>query len=483
MRSIRLSGWAIVRILVVLVVLVILFTSPSVSNKGSNASNDEYKLPSILTGNNNFQAGSNPKVANFAEPPAKPDFSTGTGNSDLILEDDDTQAKEIIPTSLAIKVANDVPADGANNKFAPEPAVDEKPKFPETAVEEPKNEKVSQPGFPIPDQAQQDTTASQEKRGRMEIFLINTPRYHFEVVLPFLRAFSSLPDEGSHRFGVAQPYGLQIADSTKLNPNSGSPDLIFLTSCPEDVNNTSNALTAFLERGARASKWDARPDGESPYAKQISYMVPWIEKGQWEVRFVQKNFPTFFETDEIFRVDDGSVTVDSTNAFAAIPGKYEPWRRNYNKIFEQYQQAKPNGKLHLVGSGKKMNVPPQIQSEIFPEYFAHLGLAIMIIPTFASPAYTLHQASSSIASALIVGTPLLVDKNIHAAYSHIPVEAVWQQEEGENEMTAFSRISKLSKDAWLQKKQAVARVRDKMITENKEFFETALQEIWSGKTK
>ncbi|KAK9472192.1 uncharacterized protein V1510DRAFT_418228 [Dipodascopsis tothii] len=371
-------------------------------------------------------------------------------------------------------------------------------------------------------------SAELKKRDLMNIYLINTPRYHFEVVLPFLRAFSSLPDvnvtlwagaEGSSRFGVgpmleaeARPYPLQMEYSSNLTESSGDPDFIFLTSCPEDIAAVNSSLTAFLQRGAHvqcivheASKWDLR-DPNTPYRDAINYMVPWIRKGQWEIvtlsphvsNYVGEKFPWFFNTGmdviyrakvlhPVFKISD-EVVVNEKDPFAAIPGKYEPWRRNYKKIFEQYIQYKPNGKLHLLGSGKKslLQVPPEIEKQIvfergltFPLYFNHIAQSITIIPTFATPEYTLNQASSSVATAIIASTPLLVDRKILKAYSQFDESTVWLQQDDESEIQAFSRISFLGPKAWMEKKRNVERLRERMMDENCQYFETVLQSIWA----
>ncbi|KAK9374372.1 uncharacterized protein V1513DRAFT_446192 [Lipomyces chichibuensis] len=360
---------------------------------------------------------------------------------------------------------------------------------------------------------------------------MNIPRYHYEVVLPLLHAFSSLPSvnvtliagaSGYGRFGVfpllereSKPYPLQLVDEKLISPKIGTPDLLFLTSCPEDIVKANKTITKWLEAGTRVQciahepgKWDARPKGNSQYAEQIKYMVPWIEKGQWEIvvlaphvqKYVQKHFPKFFGTGDgvvynapvihpVFKANEEDIQVDFVEPFGAIPGKYEPWRRNYDRIFKQYAQVRPQVKLHLVGSGSDLIVPEAIETRIiyvrdltFPEYFAHLGKSVALIPAFASPAYIENQASSTVATSLIVGTPLLVNSTIAKAYSQIPEEAMWLQKEGQTEMESFGDISFLPVHLWAEKKAKVAEVRDKMIAENLEFFESVAQNISDSKS-
>ncbi|KAK9366644.1 hypothetical protein V1509DRAFT_582689 [Lipomyces kononenkoae] len=367
-------------------------------------------------------------------------------------------------------------------------------------------------------------------RSPITIFLMNIPRYHFEVVLPLLHAFSNLPSvnvtliagaSGYNRFGVgpllereSQPYPLQLVDEKLISPSLGTPDLLFLTSCPEDIRKANKTITKWLEAGTRVqciahepAKWDARPSGKSEYTDQIKYMTPWIEKGQWEIvvlapnvqNYVRKNFPKYFGTGEkvvynapiihpVFKANEQDIDVDFVEPFGAIPGKYEPWRRNYDRVFQQYVQVRPQVKLHLVGTGGDLDVPEAIKNRIvyirdltFPDYFAHLGKAVALIPAFASQAYIESQASSTVATALIVGTPLLVNSTIAKAYSHIPEDALWLQKDTETEMDSFGSISFLPVHLWAEKKARVAEVRDKFIAENVVFFESVAQEISDSK--
>ncbi|KAK9382978.1 uncharacterized protein V2V93DRAFT_363950 [Kockiozyma suomiensis] len=287
------------------------------------------------------------------------------------------------------------------------------------------------------------------------------------------------------------------------------PDFIFLTSCPEDVNTTSAKLTEFLENGAyvqcivhEASKWDPRVDGESPYAEQINFMIPWVKKGQWEFvtlaphvqKYVHDKFPTFMSTPDVqyegrvlhpvLKMAETDPEVDTKKPFAAIPGKFEPWRRDYDRIFANYVKTMPEADLHLVGSGRPLDIPKTIESHVhyrrnlqFPQYFAHLSTAIGIIPAFASPAYTLHQASSSIATAVICGVPLIADEAIVKAYTQIPADAMWVQGQDESEIDTLARVSRMGPNVWKEKKKRILQLRDDMMEQNKAMFVKTLKDI------
>ncbi|KAK9322765.1 hypothetical protein V1517DRAFT_121600 [Lipomyces orientalis] len=530
MPSFRFTGWHAARIVGACVVLLILFAAPT--PKSTRSALD--------------QANYTPSGFKYV-PPWQKDAESVTDNSKFVVSESSASNPAPPPAPLSSpppppsppSFASDAPPAPPPPPPPPLPASDEQTPEAEpvldsaSTVEEPPAEQeatdaaIEEP--PVEEDAVLPTT---DKRSSINIFLMNIPRYHFEVVLPLLHAFSSLPSvnvtliaspSGYNRFGVgpllereAKPYGLQLVDQKYISADLGTPDLLFLTSCPEDIVKANKTITKWLKAGTRVqciahepSKWDARPSGNSQYAEQIKYMVPWIEKGQWEIvvlaphvqKFVRENFPSYFGTSEnvvyrapiihpVFKANKEDIEVDFVEPFAAIPGKYEPWRRNYDRIFKQYEQARPQAKLHLVGSGDDLSVPESIKSRIvyvrdltFPEYFEHLGKSVALIPAFGSEAYILHQASSTVATALIVGTPLLANSTIAQAYSQIPEEAMWLQNPGESEMDAFGRISFVPVHMWAEKKAKVAEVRDKMIVENVEFYESVAQEISDSKSK
>ncbi|KAK9456904.1 hypothetical protein V1511DRAFT_457024 [Dipodascopsis uninucleata] len=375
-----------------------------------------------------------------------------------------------------------------------------------------------------------------QQRGHKKIFLVNSPRYHFEIVLPFLNVFSNLKDVdvtlfakpvGYSRFGVrpwldlyANPLGLNLMHidniTNFLGEEQAAPDLIFLTSCPEDVLEIYQSLDVFLARGSKvmclvheAQKWNLNePDNnKSPYKPQISYMTNWIKKGQWELatlsnhvqNYVSKNFATYFRTGSevtynppilypVFRLPDSKINLDQVNPFVAIVGKLEPWRRDYNSIFRQYAMFDPAVDLHLVGYGVELEAPESIKHRLsyllgadFPQYFEEISKAVAVIPSFASKDYLRSQASSSIATAVIVTTPPLLTREMLGAYSYIPEEAAWIQEDGETEVEAFSRVSKLGADAWTAKKKILAKARDDLMMKNLKQFEIELVELEKAK--
>ncbi|KAK9479321.1 hypothetical protein V1514DRAFT_346883 [Lipomyces japonicus] len=376
-----------------------------------------------------------------------------------------------------------------------------------------------------------------QHHGNRTIYLINTVRYHFEVVIPFLHVFSNLPNasvtlfaspQGYNRFEVrpwldlyARPRKLDMVDSSNLvadgartdNARYATPDFIFLTSCPEDVESIKDTLDRYLRNGAKvqclvheAQKWDSneQDDNKSPYKSQINFMRPWIRAGQWQIvtlaphvqKFVEKNFATFFNLPHdswafatpvvcpVFQLPDNEIRLESDHPYVTIVGKLEPWRRNYDKIFKQLAEHAPPVDLHLIGYGMPFDPPEAVRNKVihelglgFPDYFRAISRAIAVVPSFATQNYVESQASSSIATSLIAASPPLMTKKMLEAYSNIPQDAVWVQADDETEIEAFSRISLLGQDAWREKKTQIAKVRDEMIASNMRFFQDQLKSL------
>ena len=73
--------------------------------------------------------------------------------------------------------------------------------------------------------------------------------------------------------------------------------------------------------------------------------------------------------------------------------------------------------------------------------------AVAVLPAFASPTYLTHKASSSVAAAIIAGTPLLADEALLHAYSYLPQHAVLEQVTGKSEASAMARVASHSHEA------------------------------------
>ena len=81
------------------------------------------------------------------------------------------------------------------------------------------------------------------------------------------------------------------------------------------------------------------------------------------------------------------------------------------------------------------------------EYYRAMEGALAVLPAFASPAYLTHKASSSVAAAIICGTPLLADEALLRAYSYLPAHAVFETAAGEHDESAMAHVAAHSQEA------------------------------------
>ncbi|KAK7206774.1 hypothetical protein BZA70DRAFT_113810 [Myxozyma melibiosi] len=349
---------------------------------------------------------------------------------------------------------------------------------------------------------------------RMNVLLVNTPDYHYEVFVPIVEAFKQIDninitlvssELGMSKWGLRNAVDIERGDlpivdasSTPLDQIGFTPDFIFLTTCPEDMRVIGkSALNSMLSQGAHvvcivheAHLWDFHHVDQ--YAKEISYMRPWIRQDQWHFAalsrhvhtFIRSNFPRFLDIEgrdyrpllfhPVFNFPvPNNRDFMSDEPFAVIPGKFEPERRNYDKIFTEYGQLKCDINLRLIGSGPI----PQIASEMNPkigfitnlnffEYFEELGKGVAIIPTLGNEHYLKSQASSTVATSIIAGTPLIVTQTFLNAHSQIPLDAIWVQGDDETELEVLQRVGHLPATEWQRKKDSVLQLRNHLMAEN-----------------
>ncbi|KAK9476872.1 hypothetical protein V1514DRAFT_321625 [Lipomyces japonicus] len=350
----------------------------------------------------------------------------------------------------------------------------------------------------------------------LNVFLVNTPNYHFEVFVPVIETFAAVEginttvfttEAGTAKWGLRNAMEVEVVERNNLPlveatnevfDNMGVvPDFIFLTTCPEDMRVLGQTLTNALAQGAhvmcivhQAHLWDYKKIDQ--YAEEISYMRPWIQRGQWHFAtlskhvhtYVRSNFPQFLDTPNreyrpllfhpIFNYSTGvNLDFNSNQPFAIIPGKFESERRNYNKIFTEYGQLGCDIALRLVGSGKIPNIADAFSQKIgfitnlnFFEFFQEMSKGVAIIPTLGNEHYLKSQSSSSVATSIIAGTPLIASQAFLTAHSQIPPEAVWMQGETETELQVLQRIGHYDSKQWKEKKDRVLQLRDDLIREN-----------------
>ncbi|KAJ8100260.1 hypothetical protein POJ06DRAFT_275376 [Lipomyces tetrasporus] len=360
----------------------------------------------------------------------------------------------------------------------------------------------------------------------LNVFLVNTPNYHFEVFVPVIEAFKRIDninvtlfstEDGMNKWGLRNAIeierdGLTLLDAgdTPVDEVGVNPDFIFLTTCPEDMRMLGKSLHVALAQGAhvmcivhQAHLWDYRKVDQ--YANEIAFMRPWVERGQWHFAalsrhvhtYIRSNFPQYLETPQreyrpllfhpVFNYSvPENLDFNSATPFAIIPGKFESERRNYDSIFTEYGKLKCDISLRLVGSGRVPKIADGLNHRIgfitnlnFFEFFHEMSKGVAIIPTLGNEHYLKSQASSTVATSIIAGTPLIASQEFLVAHSQIPIEAVWLQGEHETELQVLQRIGHLPSSAWQQKKDTVERLRWSLIHENVARTERMLNAIGS----
>ncbi|KAK9459202.1 uncharacterized protein V1516DRAFT_681237 [Lipomyces oligophaga] len=348
----------------------------------------------------------------------------------------------------------------------------------------------------------------------LNVFLVNTPNYHFEVYVPIIETFRAIDnvnitlvstEDGMGKWGLRNAVEIErgqnpVVDALKtpLDSLDTHPDFMFMTTCPEDMRVIGKAaLTKIMERGTHvvcvvheAHLWDYMHVDQ--YSEEIAYMRNWIQKDQWHFAtlsphvhtFVRSNFPRFMDINDrdyrpllfhpVFNLPlNQNLDFNSNQPFAVIPGKFESERRDYNKIFSEYESLHCDINLRLIGSGKIPQISDGMRDRIgfitnlnFFEYFQELSKGVAIIPTLGNEHYYKSQASSTVSTSVVAGTPLIATTAFLYAHSQIPVDAVWLQGDDESELEVLTRVGRLPASDWVRKKNRVMQLRYELMTEN-----------------
>ena len=151
-----------------------------------------------------------------------------------------------------------------------------------------------------------------------------------------------------------------------------------------------------------------------------------------------------------------------------------------------------NGTLRLTGYG---DWPPEIPQNLskhvfmhdhymFPQYFSLLSQAMAILPAFATHKYFEDRASSTIATSVIAGVPLVATEELLMKYSYLEEDGAWLQQDGEEEIVTWLRVLQYSEERWNEKKRRVKALRGRLIKENLRMMKITLKEIkWRIKAR
>ncbi|KAL9134659.1 MAG: hypothetical protein Q9175_004151 [Cornicularia normoerica] len=367
-------------------------------------------------------------------------------------------------------------------------------------------------------------------RQPLSIAVVETTGYHDEVVAAFVHSFGSQKNSILSLFQHNQRYGIEkIMQTFKLPkpvPASQPPallladdantlDVLVLTTCEYDRIKLASQLEALLKEGKthllcvvhHADHW-ANEDHQN-------FIGPWVEKGLVDFVTLSQHTATFLrETGmnawkskppirpfaPVFPVNlpklPKAVDADKGELGFGLQGLYESTRRNYETIFSHLQKfidsrsserdeaINSNVTLHLLGQGIHPEVPSGLISHVsfdesldYDEYYSILSRTFALLPAFASDQYLDRKASSTVPAGLIGGTPLVATKEILAAYSYLPEDAVYLQKTDETEFDVVGRVLKDVGKHRIEKMQTVRNKCAELVESNARLVEGWIKEI------
>lgn len=364
----------------------------------------------------------------------------------------------------------------------------------------------------------------------LNVAIMETTGYHDEVVAAFVHSFGSQKNSNLSLFQRKQRYGIEkIMQDFKLPkpvPSSQPPlmlladnatkfDIVVLITCEYDRIKLASQLEILLMEGKthllcvvhHADHW-ANEDHQS-------FIAPWIEKGlvdfitlsqhtatflqetglrAWTTKAPIRPFAPVFPVNlpELPKADDAA---EGELGFG-LQGLYESTRRNYKTIFAHLQNfidsrsserdgtVSSNVTLHLLGQGKHPEVPSGLTSHVifdesldYDDYYSILSRTFALLPAFANNEYLNRKASSTVPAGLIGGTPLVATKEILAAYSYLPDDAVYLQKADETEFDVVGRVLQEAAKHRVEKMQIVRTKCAELVASNSRLVEGWIKEM------
>ena len=367
-------------------------------------------------------------------------------------------------------------------------------------------------------------------REPLSIAVVETTGYHDEVVAAFVHSFGSQTNSKMSLFQSKQRYGIEkIMQDFKLPkpvPAAQPPltllgngttkiDVLVLTTCEYDRMELIAQLETLLNEGKthllcvvhHADHWEdeAHKASLSPWAERG--LVDFITLSQHTATFLQetglrtwKIKPPIRAFAPVFPVSlpklPKAADADKGELGFGLQGLYESSRRNYQTIFSHLQNfidsrtserdgtINSNVILHLLGQGNHPQVPSGLTSHVsfdesldYDEYYSILSRTFALLPAFANDEYLDRKASSTVPAGLIGGTPLVATKEILAAYSYLPKEAVYLQNENETEFDVIGRVLNEAGRNRVEKMQMVRNKCAELVESNSRLVEGWIKEI------
>ncbi|KAK9465979.1 hypothetical protein V1512DRAFT_264434 [Lipomyces arxii] len=349
----------------------------------------------------------------------------------------------------------------------------------------------------------------------VRIFLLENAGSHEEVFAALVYAFAQIPNSYIYQwlfrprfniFAVLRSFNLKnlarprFSTSIKFNEKNVMPDIILATTCEFDLTRIKPQMMQMLHNGSylfctihHADRWH----NASSY-KYYKEVIPWIEAGRVTFlflsghtrRFVEENVVPSWEAQHRSAVANFEVFVPvfpvplegKKEVSFSLQGNYESVRRDYDSIFGQFgsftknHPDKPQYKelrMHLIGHGKHPEVPEMIQDRVefnegleFLEFYRILSESFALLPAFASNEYYDRKASSSVPASLISGVPIVGKRRLLQTYDYMTEDAMWIQEDDEEDMDVVGRILEMS-ETEIEEQKARTRTRNiEVVDEN-----------------
>lgn len=362
-----------------------------------------------------------------------------------------------------------------------------------------------------------------------KVAILNAAGAHDEVVVSILYTLMQIPEFEVDLFFSSPRYGIegiisQFYEKPLLQPflfnfhyqQHPDPDIVILASC--DASDMWLAASALQEMAGRNPDLSIMCIAHNPQSIQDLHqqLLPFAEKGLLtmvglsphvvdyikETRLVQMaqdinpvfgKVPTFlFVPTFDYRLPDSCATsgnteenVACTNAFV-VQGLFETGRRDYGALFEHLQSKITSNEedwndfhLLLLGQGSPFDLEEPLKSHVstyndlpYLDYYDKIHHSLALLPAFASDAYLVYKASSSIGASLLTGVPMIADQQLLNSYRHLTRDGVYFQYDGEHFVDTVERIRKLSVAEMVEKRANASAMNQRIIQENVYRFQT-----------
>ncbi|ODV89099.1 hypothetical protein CANCADRAFT_3736 [Tortispora caseinolytica NRRL Y-17796] len=332
---------------------------------------------------------------------------------------------------------------------------------------------------------------------KLNIAVFNSPRYHFEVVYPFLETFRQLgqstelyaSDYGLRRFDFADMiHNTEVKDIQRIN--LAEVNLLILISCPEDLEFLGDQIYSYhgTIHCVVHEPYELIKEETNMYSVGLKYMRELFKSEKLTLVVLSPHVAKHMQGQECRQVLLGEhapqiITyipvarygTSDPQRYIVTAGKFEEWRRSYNTLINDFIAIGSNDiQLHLIGSGQLHSEAIQksadrigiVAESSFRDYYQHISKALALVPAFASDHYVISKASSSISTAVSVGIPIFVSTEIMEAYTYLNSESVYTHESLREGIEALDEYQRN-----IEKRQHMVKLRENIVQQNHKLYQ------------